>query len=152
MPLRTAGPDDAPAIAALINRAFAVERSFKPGDRITADEVATRLVSGKFLLLGESGLDACVYLEQRGERAYFGLLAVEPARQGQGLGRRLVAAAEAHARAAGCRHMDLQIVNVRDELVRFYTALGYAECGTAPFPPNEITTRPVHFVRMTRSL
>ncbi len=149
---RPATSDDVPAITELINRAFRVERLFVDGDRITAAEVAQWMTRGQFLLLEDSGLAACVYVEVRGERGYFGLLSVDPARQKSGLGRQLVAAAEDHCRAAGCRHLDLQTVNVREELPPFYRRLGYHEYATAPFPPNVPTKIPVHFVKMTKPL
>jgi len=88
----------------------------------------------------------------RGERGYFGLLAVDPARQKAGLGRRLVEAAESHCRAAGCRAMDMRMVSVRSELPAFYARLGYTVVGTTPFPTEVTTKRPVHFVTMSKAL
>jgi len=152
--LRAARVEDAPAIAALINAAFRVERFFIDGDRTDTDEVRGLLEKGSFLLASDAagGLAGCVYVELRGERAYFGLLSVDPARQRSGLGRRLVAAAEAHGRNAGCRHMDLQVVNLRAELPPFYRSLGYAESGRAPFPEDVPTKLACHFIRMSRAL
>ncbi len=61
------------------------------------------------------------------------MLSVHPARQGEGLARRLVVAAEDWARAAGCTHMDLHVLSQRQELPAFYRHLGYADNGTLPF-------------------
>lgn len=153
LPLRRAEAAEADAIADLVNAAFSVERFFIEGNRTDPDQVRALLQSGDFLLVEEgASLIACVYVELRGEHGYFGLLAVDPARQGRGLGARLVAAAEAHCRAAGCRVMELQIVNVRAELPRFYHALGYRETGTAPFPAEARTKMPCHFVKMEKLL
>ena len=45
------------------------------------------MAKGQFLLAGDNEkLTGCVYLERRGERAYLGLLAVDPERQGSGIG------------------------------------------------------------------
>ena len=55
-------------------------------------------------------------------------------------GRKLVEASEAYARNHGCAHMDLHIVNVREELPAFYRRLGYRETGTEEFTPG-IETR-----------
>jgi predicted N-acetyltransferase YhbS len=144
---------DAEAIAALVNAAFKVERFFIDGDRINPARVREMLRTGKFLLGEEGGaLVACVYVEIRGERGYFGLLAVEPARQGAGLGRKMVAEAENYARAAGCAFMDLLIVNLRAELPPFYRRLGYIETGTEPFAADAKPLQPCHFVKMSKPL
>ena len=150
---RIAEPKDAEAIVALVNAAFSIERFFIDADRTNREEIITYLQKGKFLLLEENAqLLACVYVELRGERGYFGLLSVDPAQQGQGFGLQMVAAAEEHCRAAGCREMELLIVNVRAELPRFYQRLGYRETGTEPFPAKEGMKLPCHFVRMAKAL
>lgn len=152
-PRRTAAPDDAAAVAALINAAFRVERFFIDGDRTSADEVRALMTKGAFLLVEGGGTPiGCVYVERQGERGYFGLLAVDPAQHGKGLGRSLVAAAEDHLRRAGCRTVDIQVVDLRTELPPFYRRLGYAETGTAPFPAEGRATRPCHFIRMSKPL
>jgi GNAT superfamily N-acetyltransferase len=97
-------------------------------------------------------LAGAVYVEIRGHRGYFGLLSVDPGRQKQGLGRALVAAAEGHCREAGCRDMDLDVVNLRQELPAFYSALGYRAVGTAPFPDRAKLTQEAHLVVMTKPL
>jgi len=48
-----------------------------------------------------------VYVEIRGDRLYIGMVSVDPGRQGRGLGRALMAAAESYGRAAGCRVADI---------------------------------------------
>src|ERR1700691_985440 len=78
---------DAENIARLVNAAFRIERFFIDADRTNPDKVRELLAKGKFLLVEEAdALVGCVYVELRGERAYFGLLAVDPGRQGTGLG------------------------------------------------------------------
>lgn len=73
----------------------------------------------------------------RRERGYFGLLAVDPARQRSGAGARLIAAAEEYCRSAGRHFMDLTLVNLRTELPPYYRRFGYVENGTLPFPPDQ---------------
>ncbi|HYL76426.1 MAG TPA: GNAT family N-acetyltransferase [Bryobacteraceae bacterium] len=137
----------------LINRAFQVERFFLDRDRIASEEVRTRMERGKFILAEEDeALAGCVYIEPLGERAYLGLLSVDPSRQRSGLGRQLMSAAEDHGRAAGCRFMDLLIVNLRVELPEYYRRLGYVENGTAPFPEEAHPKLPCHFVKMWKAL
>jgi N-acetylglutamate synthase-like GNAT family acetyltransferase len=150
---RIADLSDAPAITALINAAFAVEWFFLERERITLEEVQGKFSTGQFLLLHDSdAMAGCVYLEPRGERAYLGLLSVDPTRQKQGLSRRLMEAAENHCRNNGRRHIDLTIVNLREELPGYYRHLGYVECGTSPFTPGVPTARPCHFINMTKEL
>lgn len=152
-PFRQAEPTDAESIAAIVNAAFSVERFFIDGDRTNPDHIQSLLQTGLFLLAEENDqLHGCVYVELRGERGYFGLLAIDPARQKTGLGKRLVLAAEAYCRAAGCRAMDLQIVNVRAELPGFYQRLGYCETDTAPFVSLNQPKVPCHFVKMSKPL
>ena len=151
--IRTAEPADASAIAALVNDAFRSERFFIDADRTDPEKVSALLQKGKFLLLFEDGMLAgCVYVETRGDRGYFGLLAVEPQRQRSGIGGRLIAAAEQHGRSAGCCFMDLTFVNVRQELPVYYQRFGYVENGTLPFPKDQIAKIHVHLVRMSKAL
>ena len=151
--MRAAEPADASAIARLVNAAFRPERFFTDADRTDPEKVGVLLQKGKFLLLVEDGvLAGCVYVELRGERGYFGLLAVDPQRQRSGIGVRLIAAAEQRCRSAGCRFMDLTFVNVRQELPAYYQQFGYVENGTLPFPADQVTTIPVHLVQMSKPL
>ena len=150
--LRPATAVDVDAVTAVVNAAYRVERFFVDGDRTDADEVRSLLATGSFLVADEGRIVGSVYVEIRGARGYFALLAVAPERKGSGLGRRLVAAAEDYCRAAGCTDVDIEIVNLRAELPRFYHSLGYAETGTAPFPEDTPTKQPCHFVTMSKRL
>jgi GNAT superfamily N-acetyltransferase len=151
--LRTATAADARAVTALINAAFKVERFFIEGDRTTEGEVQAYMAKGAFLLADQDGAPVgCVYVEERGDRGYFGLLAVHPAQHGKGLGRSLIEAAEERFRRAGCCAIDIQVVDLRIELAPFYRRLGYVETGTAPFPADARATRPCHFIRMSKPL
>jgi GNAT superfamily N-acetyltransferase len=151
--LRDATAADAAAIADLVNRAFLVERFFVDGDRTSAPAVVRLLETGTFLLAEADGrLGACVYIEPRGDRAYFGMLSVEPSRQGEGLGRRLIAEVEERCRRQGCRVMEILVVDVREELPPLYRRLGYVEAGTEPFPDTERPKRACKFIRMEKPL
>ncbi|MGA7917187.1 MAG: GNAT family N-acetyltransferase [Candidatus Acidiferrales bacterium] len=151
---RWAVAGDVDAIARVVNAAFRrAESFFVERDRIDVAALRRMMLTGKFLLGEERGeLLGCVYLELRGERAYFGLLAVDPARQRKGLGRRLICEVEDAARRAGCRFMDIQIVNLRAELPPFYRGLGYVETGTAPFPAEVVTKEKCYFIVMSKPL
>jgi ribosomal protein S18 acetylase RimI-like enzyme len=137
--IRTATAADLPALIPLINRAFAIE-TFLDGTRTDEGRLSAILHKGDLLLAERDGQPlACVYIELRGERAYFGMLAVDPAQQGQGLGRLMTTAAEQNGRNHGCKHMDIGVLSLRPELLPFYRNLGYSETGTGEFQP----TRPL---------
>jgi len=152
--MRFAEAADIEAITALVNAAFRPERFFIDGDRTNSEKVAALLQKGKFILFFEAEvLAACVYVELREGRGYFGLLAVDPTRQRNGLGSQAIATAEDYCREAGCRFMDLTFVNVRQELPGYYRRFGYAENGVLPFPRDQAPPKqPVHLVRMSKAL
>jgi GNAT superfamily N-acetyltransferase len=147
--IRRAGLDDDEDLVRVINLAFQPEKFFIAGDRINLTQLRDFKAKGEFLTADGMG---CVYIERRGERCYLGLLSVDPAAQGTGLGRRLMRAAEDRARELGCAHMDLRVVNLRLELPAFYHRMGYTENGTSDFPSDTPTLQPCHFVHMTKRL
>lgn len=96
---RIANEADAEALVPLINRAFEIELQFFDTARIDLTETLEHLKKGTFLLAEENGTIAgCNYVELRGDAGYFGLLSVDPAYQGHGLGRILVDQAEDFSR------------------------------------------------------
>lgn len=153
IPIRFAQSVDVEPLARLINAAFVVERPFIEGQRIDPLGLRAYMEKGKFLVAEDGhGLAGCVYVELRGERGYLGLLGVAPGRQGTGLGRKLMEAAEDYFRAAHCRAIDLRIISPREPLPRFYAHLGYTETGTAPFAPDVPLKVPCHYILMSKSL
>jgi len=157
--VRRAQPSDATALATLVNRAYEIEEFFVEGERTTADEIARLIRSGGFLVLEYGGgLGAAILYQGPGERpgtpashAYFGMLAVLPELQGMGLGRRLVQVAEAMAEASGASSMTLRVINLREELSRWYKSLGYREVGTAPYNHHSVKLA-CHFIEMEKPL
>ena len=151
MTIRRAESGEAEAVARVINSAFGpAEGFFIQGDRISPDGVRDLFGKGAFLVAGDYA--GVVYVERRGERAYLGLLSVAPARQGEGFGKQLTAAAEDHAREHGGRFMDLRVVNLRTELPPMYQKLGYVESGTEPWPEGVPSKLPCHFLCMSKAL
>jgi predicted N-acetyltransferase YhbS len=152
--IRIANSADDEKITKVINAAFKIaEGFFVDGNRITLEEVRQHRASGAFLVAESNAtIDGCVYVEPRGERAYLGLLSVDPERQQGGLGSRLMEAGEEYCRGRGARFMDIYIVNLRAELPAFYEHRGYVENGTTPFPADVPTKQPCHFINMTKPL
>src|SRR5580765_1194856 len=135
LPVRSAASADAPAIVALVNAAFAVEKAFVDGERTTLDEIRVLLGKGEFLLADDPAgtIAVCAYVEQRGFRAYVGVLSVHPHRQGAGLGKQMMSAIEDYCRNRRVRSLDIRILSLRHELPPFYRKLGFVEEGTAPY-------------------
>lgn len=151
--MRRATGRDAAAIAALVNEVYAVEAFFVEGDRTNPAEIAEMMGRGTFLVLDLGAtIGGAVYVTHAAPRAYFGMLAVSRALQGRGIGKRLVRIAEAVAEAAGCTVMTMKIVNLREELNRWYRSLGYRPTGTAPYAVPRTVKRACHFVEMARPL
>ena len=153
--IRLATGDDVAAMVGMINAAFAIE-TFIDGSRTDERGLAEMMGKGGFLVAeDQSGrLVASVYTELRGERGYFGMLAVDPAQQGTGLGRVMVKAAEDHCRSHGCKHMDITVLSLRTELPPFYRKLGYLETGTEEFHPHRPLRNGVacHCILMSKRL
>jgi sugar-phosphatase len=153
--VRVASVADCGALAALINSAFAIEK-FLEGERTDEKQLREMMQKGQFLLGcdGAGQLVASVYVEVRGARGYFGMLAVHPAQQKNGLGTKMVGAAEEYCRAKGCGVMDLCVLSLRPELPPLYRKLGYAESGVEEFHPARafVGTAECHCIVMSKQL
>ena len=150
--VRRATPQDAAALSELVNDCYRVERFFVDGDRTNPEEIAELTRTGVVLVLEEAnGLAAAVYLERRDAAIYFGMLSVRADLQGLGLGTRLVRIAEAMGEAMGAREVTLRIVNLREELGRWYRSLGYRDGATAPYTHRNVK-QPCHFVEMWKPI
>ncbi|WP_446664772.1 GNAT family N-acetyltransferase [Flexivirga sp. B27] len=79
---------------------------------------------------------ACCQLEKRADRAYFGLFAVSPSAQGSGIGKQLIAYAEAYAAQQwSSTRMEMTVIRQRADLIAFYERRGYRDTGIrSPFP------------------
>jgi GNAT superfamily N-acetyltransferase len=145
-----------PSLVRLINRAYEVEAFFVRGERTNVQDVQARMSrpGSTFLVVdaADGALAGAIHVTVQGDRGGVAMLSVEPSRQKGGLGRMLVSSAEEHCRAAGCRFLDLDVVNLRRELPAFYRRLGFAPCGTARFHDPEKLTRPAHLILMTKPL
>lgn len=152
--MRIATPEDIPELVRVINAAYVAEAFCIQGDRTHAEEVRGLLGTGVFLVRERGGrLQGSVFLRREGAiRWYLGLLSVDPAHQGLGLGRELVEAAEAYCRCEGGKFLDLTVVSARKELFGFYARLGYAPNDVLPFRVPEKLKVPCHLVKFTKAL
>ena len=93
-------------------------------------DIARKLAdSGELLLVGEEGaaIVGSVMAGYDGHRGWINYLAVHPSRQGSGLGRALMEAAESRLRERGCPKINLQVRDDNRAARAFYEAIGYAQ-------------------------
>jgi len=142
--IRVATREDLPALHPVIERAYRGETA-RQGWTHEADLIIesartdiptlTAIVDDPMqrLLIAEADGQAigCVQVTYKGDGlAYLGLLCVDPTLQLAGLGKQIVAAAEATAREAfGARAMEMTVIDRRAELIAFYQRRGYAVSG-----------------------
>jgi ribosomal protein S18 acetylase RimI-like enzyme len=147
--LKPATEADLADIAALSNWAYRgtgpqsswTVESYLEGERTNAEALREDLAANRqaqILVWRDAAgeLQGHCWLEPSEDDAwYLGLLSVRPDRQDQKLGRNLLTAAEAFAKARGARRMRMTVINVRDTLIAWYQRRGYALTGeTRPFP------------------
>ena len=92
------------------------------------------------LAFDEGALLGCVQISDKGQGlAYLGLLSVDPDLQASGLGKQLMAAAEAEAASVfRARRMEMTVIRQRAELIAYYERRGYALTGEErPFPMDD---------------
>jgi ribosomal protein S18 acetylase RimI-like enzyme len=98
----------------------------------------------------------CVYLQQQPKQLYLGMLTVHPEKQGLGIGKKLLAAAEQFALNKDCIEMVMTVISVRFELIKWYERNGYFKTGeTKPFPTDikfGIPKQPLEFIVLKKKL
>jgi len=153
--IRLATAADTAALMRLVNDAFAIE-TFLQGSRTDEQGLAELMEKGVFLVAEgvQQPIIASVYVDPRGERAYFGMLAVDPSQQGTGLGRLMTEAAEDYCRQRGSEQMDITVLSLRPELLPFYRKLGYQVVRTEAFHPSRPLADGVecHCIVMSKAL
>lgn len=149
LPTRFAAAADIPVLHALVERSYrgimaregwTHEADLVRGPRTDAATLAATIADpAQRVLLHDAGgvLVASVTITDHGDGiAYMGMLAVEPGRQGGGIGRRMLAAAErAAADVFGATSIEMTVIAKRTELVAYYERCGYTQTGERrPFP------------------
>ena len=149
-PERARADEDWSALLAMIHRAFAyMDGRIDPPSslhRLDAEGLRKKAGAEICLVIRQGGtIVACIFCDPRPDCLYVGKLAVDPALQGQGLGRALMAAAEEEARRRALPALELQ---TRIELTgnhAAFTRLGFVKTGETAHEgydrPTSITMR-----------
>ncbi|MEQ1731737.1 MAG: GNAT family N-acetyltransferase [Vicinamibacterales bacterium] len=146
--LRLATASDVASVVALVNSAYrgessragwATEADLLGGVRIDVERLATTMATeGNAVLVHEEDGDmvACVHLERRPTYSYLGMLTTKPTLQANGVGRRMLAAAEAWAvEQWQSQEMRMTVIVQRETLIAWYERRGYVRTGeTQRFP------------------
>jgi len=167
--IRPATDADVPALTLLVNSAYrgdtsrrgwTTEADLLDGIRTSEDQLRELLRNPAATLLcylSHSALLGCVYLENNAPDLYLGMLTVAPDRQSGGIGKQLLAAAEAHGRALGCQFISMTVISVRHELIAYYERRGFHQTGeTEAFPMDDprfgLPRQPLAFCVMKKAL
>ena len=127
--IRAATAADVPAIADVVDQAYGhyVARMGKPPGPML-DDYATRVLEGVVWVLEEGAVIAgIIVLLPAMDYLLLDNIAVSPARQGSGLGRRLLAFTEAEALRLGYTEIRLYTHQTMVENQRLYASIGYEE-------------------------
>ena len=127
--IEPARPEDAAAVAACVNAAYAryVPRmGVKPAPMLA--DYPAEIAAGRVHVLREGGaLCGLIVLIAEPDHLFIENVAVDPAAQGHGFGRRLLDFAEAEARRLGLPELRLYTNELMTENIGLYTHLGYVE-------------------------
>src|SRR5271168_2701730 len=129
--IRAAATADVPAIAEIVDQAYRhyIARIGKPPGPMI-DDYAVRVSEGAVWVLEEGAvIAAIIVLLPAPNYLLLDNIAVSPARQGLGLGRRLLAFAEDEALRRGYREIRLYTHQTMVENQRLYSSIGYEETG-----------------------
>ena len=150
---RLAAPQDADAVVDLVNSSYGgpdrdlgwtPETGIFEGPRTNLDEVHRAIARADCrILLYETaaGLLGCCQIERQEDDAYFGPFAVLPQAQARGLGRAILAQAEARAAQLwNCSAIWMTVISLQTKLIAYYERRGYAQTGERlPFPAAEMS-------------
>lgn len=132
-PQRAADPYDWPHLRDLIVRAFAgMDGRIDPpssAHNLTAADIAMQAASGEVWVIGAPAV-ACVFLTALPHALYLGKLAVDPAVQRMGYGRRLIKVAEMRGHELGLPALEVWTRIELTENHATFRALGFAQTGT----------------------
>lgn len=139
--LRRAGPGDHDALVALQQRAYARNRELLGLEPLPLLVDYRAVLAGKevWALDGAAGLDAALVLELRPDDLLIESIATDPACQGRGTGRALLAAAVERGRALGYKTVRLYTGSPLAHLIAWYGRHGFEIERTAALSDRSIT-------------
>ena len=169
MSISKATTQDIPQLVTLINSAYRGEHSKKgwtteadllDGVRTDPGGLEKMMAKENAVILKYSDeanvVQGCVYLEERDRKMYLGMLTVSPLLQAKGIGKKLLVQAEKYAEDKKCSTVEMTVISVRDELIKWYEKYGYRKTGeTKPFPTDPkfgIPKQPLEFIVMEKVL
>ena len=161
--------EDIPELMRLINSAYRGDEAKKgwtheadliDGSLRTDEESLRRLIeqpnSVILKCLQNEKIIGCVFLEKNNDQLYLGMLSVAPQIQAQGIGKKLLKAAEEFAAQKNCNLIEMTVISVRHELIAWYERNGYYKTSiTKPFHNDHkfgVPRQQIEFVVMEKQL
>jgi ribosomal protein S18 acetylase RimI-like enzyme len=132
---------DIPSLNILINSAYRGETSKKgwtteanllEGKRTNEEELTETILNPKNTILKYTENDkiiGSVLLVEKENQLYLGMLTVSPELQNSGIGKKMLAEAENHAKTLGLSSIIMTVISVREELIAWYKRHGYIDTG-----------------------
>lgn len=160
---------DIPALNILINSAYRGESSKKgwtteadllEGKRTTEEELIQTIEDPKNTILKFTENDkiiGSVLLVEKEHQLYLGMLTVSPELQNSGIGKKMLAEAENHAKTLGLSSIIMTVISVREELITWYKRHGYVDTGKREaFPESHIhvtvSEEPLEFIILEKKI
>jgi ribosomal protein S18 acetylase RimI-like enzyme len=165
-----AAKEDIASIEKLVNSAYRGDSSRKgwtteadllDGIRTNKDVLSGMINRGDSIVLkcnnAKNQLVGCVYLQKKEDKLYLGMLTVAPDIQAQGIGKKLLQAAEEYAQTQQCTAITITVISLRQELIKWYERRGYKATGERkPFPSNDprfgLPKQQLEFIVMEKQL
>jgi GNAT superfamily N-acetyltransferase len=136
--IRKAVPDDSGTIAAVLLSAFTEYESLYTAEAFAAttpssDQILARLAEGPiWVALKNDAVVGTISAVPKREGLYLRGMAIAPAGQGEGIGRKLLEYAEALAIQRGCERLLLSTTPFLTRAIRLYEQNGYCRSDEGP--------------------
>jgi ribosomal protein S18 acetylase RimI-like enzyme len=129
--IRPATPRDRAAVEAIVRDAYSIylERMGQPPGPMLHDYAAQIAAESVSVIDEDNDIVAIIVLLAKPDHLLLDNIAVRPDRQGSGLGRQMIAFAEAEARRRGFAELRLYTHETMVENIALYKRLGFVETG-----------------------